>query len=564
MASGSITTLGIGSGLDLQDILDQLKEVEMVPITRKQNKQDTLQRQIDAYNSINAKLYSMKSGSLDLSLQSNYLTTPSSLTEGDVLSAGVTDGMREASYDITVNRRATYSSWQTGGFASKSDAVYAAPDSAISDPNTSAISSSQPMTIQYGSEDEYEEISLTLTAGMSLNAMVEAINTDASNKDADGDRMVFASTAKNDDGTYYIRLQASNGGDREDSQINYSGLDFVKADATIAIGLAGSDTTAYYSVAPGTSYEDLVDQINSDPDNPGVTASIIDDGSTSDPYRLTLTANSTGESNRISIQNLTMTEVTGADGASLNASVSVNGIAYQRQSNSGITDIIAGVTLNLKQEDASTTLTIRNELSSVKDSIVALVETFNELHAEILGSDSTDTTDTDEEEDTEGPLANSYTAKSIVFRLQSLLTSSVGTGGSYTSLADIGLSVNRDGSLTLDEEALDEAMEEDPDSVQALFLGNSDKGVTGLGDIINDGVSSMVSSQGIVRTEIDAAETQMDNLQDDIDAALERLDKRYEIMASEFAQLDTYISKLNSQASYLQSIIESFNKTTGD
>ena len=39
MATGSITSLGIGSGLDLQDIIDQLKEVDEAQITAKQEEQ---------------------------------------------------------------------------------------------------------------------------------------------------------------------------------------------------------------------------------------------------------------------------------------------------------------------------------------------------------------------------------------------------------------------------------------------------------------------------------------------------------------------------------------------
>jgi flagellar hook-associated protein 2 len=35
--AGTITSLGLGSGLDLQNILDQLKEVDRSAITRKEN-----------------------------------------------------------------------------------------------------------------------------------------------------------------------------------------------------------------------------------------------------------------------------------------------------------------------------------------------------------------------------------------------------------------------------------------------------------------------------------------------------------------------------------------------
>ena len=67
MATGSITTLGLGSGLDLQDMLDQLKAADQVSITRKETQVTTLEQEKNAYNSINVKLLAMKSNSLFLS-----------------------------------------------------------------------------------------------------------------------------------------------------------------------------------------------------------------------------------------------------------------------------------------------------------------------------------------------------------------------------------------------------------------------------------------------------------------------------------------------------------------
>ena len=42
MGSGSVTSLGLGSGLELQDILDQLREVDKAPIDIKEAKKQSL------------------------------------------------------------------------------------------------------------------------------------------------------------------------------------------------------------------------------------------------------------------------------------------------------------------------------------------------------------------------------------------------------------------------------------------------------------------------------------------------------------------------------------------
>jgi len=96
MATGSISSLGIGSGLDLQDILDQLKDVEKAPIRVQETKKETLQKEITAYNSVNAKLFSMKSNALSLSLESDFLKSKVTVSDEDIVSARVNDGISES------------------------------------------------------------------------------------------------------------------------------------------------------------------------------------------------------------------------------------------------------------------------------------------------------------------------------------------------------------------------------------------------------------------------------------------------------------------------------------
>jgi flagellar hook-associated protein 2 len=192
-----------------------------------------------------------------------------------------------------------------------------------------------------------------------------------------------------------------------------------------------------------------------------------------------------------------------------------------------------------------------------------MIEGVNDLISYINNGTGTDeeSADTKNEtnEETDNPLDGSRSANRIVSQLKSLLTTVLDLDTSYTSLTDIGLEISKDGTVTIDEDALDEAIASDPDAIEALFLGNTDKEITGLADIINDAVTDMVSSTGIVSTGIDEAEGKITRIDQAIEAETERLTKKYDIMAKEFAQLDTYISRLNSEASVMTSMFESFN-----
>ncbi|MCP4414394.1 MAG: flagellar cap protein, partial [Gammaproteobacteria bacterium] len=332
MAPGAITSLGLGSGLDLQNILDQLKEVDETRITVKADEKEELQSKVDAYNTVNVKLFSIKSDALNLSLGSNYLSNSVSLTDEDILSATIGDGYAEASYSVDVVQKAQRNSWQSTGVASKTDAIVAEPSSGIADPDTTGVTTqAETLSFYYGtyqgistdntiaagatdatfaingvnvgivnvladdadgslvdainfntdlhgvtasvesgiltltsadhsditvtmdagttavfggtgamSNTGQQQIDVALASGLTFSEIVDEINTSANNIDDDGNQMVTAGFALDDNDEYYIRLSATSGGNSVDSEISVSGFDWVAADTTVGIGQGDS------------------------------------------------------------------------------------------------------------------------------------------------------------------------------------------------------------------------------------------------------------------------------------------------------------------------------------
>jgi len=557
MATGSITTLGLGSGLELQNILDQLKDVDMAAIKAKETQKTQLEKKINAYNGVNAKLFTLKSDALSLSLKSNFLKTSVTVSDDTIVSAMAGDGVAGAGFELEVARKARYNSWQTVGVASRDAVIYTAPETGITNPTETLTTHSQTYDILYGAAENQKTLSVTVDAGQSLEQIADAINASTANAGEDGTPLVSASLAENN-GQYYIRLSSAGDGNSVDEQVSLTGVDFIKADTTFSIARADSDTPLYVSLAPGATYEQTVDAINSAAGNPGVTAALIDTGDSTDPFRLTLTANATGERHRIAIQNLPMTEVDGAGKDSLNAEFTVNGIAYQRPSNEAISDVIPGVTLNLKKT-GQTTVAVQRETDTAKEKILSLMNHFNDLIKLVKGEEAESETKENAEK-AENPFENDFTVKTMSRELQTLFTTETGISSAYKNLTDIGLTMDRNGSLTLDENLLDQALASDPDSVFNLFLGDDEAGVTGLGDLLNNGITDMVNASGVVTTQISDAKTRMDRLEKGIETATLQLDKRYETMAATFVRLDTYVRELNSQSAYIQSMIDSLNQ----
>ena len=144
------------------------------------------------------------------------------------------------------------------------------------------------------------------------------------------------------------------------------------------------------------------------------------------PFHLVLTANKTGEDNRISIvtplADLSFTDLQGDEGASLNASFKVDGVTYERQSNSGITDVLQGVTLHLKAT-GSTTLQITSDTSGIVDSVKGLVNAFQDAIQDVKTK-----TAYDNQQDQSGLLATSSVLRGLAGELSQLLGTRINTG----------------------------------------------------------------------------------------------------------------------------------------
>ena len=354
MATGGITSLGLGSGLDLQNILDQLREVDQAQITAKENEKIEMQDRMDAYNTVNAKLFAMKSDALNLSLASNFLSNSVSSTDEDVITATAVDGLAESSHTIEVIQKARKNSWESAAVDSKSAVMFTEPATGISEPTTdAAVSEDTTLTFYYGEDGSQEQIDVALTAGMTLADITDAVNGASGNRDTEGEPRVEASFVLAEDGSYYIRLAAASGGNTLASEITVEGFDWIAADTTVSIGQG--ENSMVLSVPPGTSYQEMANLINGAEDNPGVTAAMIDNGDADNPYQLTLVSDDTGEASRLTLTHLDgLTEVTGAGAESLNAEFTINGITYARQANSGISDVIDGVTFDLNNTGEAT------------------------------------------------------------------------------------------------------------------------------------------------------------------------------------------------------------------
>jgi len=187
-------------------------------------------------------------------------------------------------------------------------------------------------------------------------------------------------------------------------------------------------------------------------------------------FQLVLTAKDTGVDNGFTINGLagwtgTFTQVQAATDAEILIG-GTNPLTVTRSSNT-ISDVIEGVTLNLKAETATAvTITTSRDVEKAVTAVKALVDAANEALAVIKDL----TLASPDSPDESGPLVGDSTARSLSQRLLGSVSQIVaGLSGDYTSPSSVGVSLTRDGEFTLDESKLRAALTDDFDAVSSVF-----------------------------------------------------------------------------------------------
>jgi flagellar hook-associated protein 2 len=227
----------------------------------------------------------------------------------------------------------------------------------------------------------------------------------------------------------------------------------VGSNAPVTITVNGSNDTL----------NTLASYINSQ--NYGVTASVITD---SNGARLSLVSSTSGAAGDLAISGnttgLSFTKaVTGA-----NASLTVDGVPINSASNT-VTGVIPGVTLNLTGTSTSAvTLTLNPDISQATTAINNFVSAYNAV-VQAVNAQYTVTPGASQQ-----PPLLSDSSLSLV---QSMLASDVNytlTGNNgITSLASLGITVNNDGTLSVDNGTLTSALNNNFSAVQAFFQQTS-------------------------------------------------------------------------------------------
>jgi len=321
---------------------------------------------------------------------------------------------------------------------------------------------------------------------------------------------------------------------------------------TFKVGESGTEYTV--DVDADMTLEEFKNAINSlDAD---VTAAILNEGTGETPYRLILSTEETGADQKIIVTRDDTNLGFPVNDTSLSSDlhiqkpqdvrIEIGTLSVYRSSNT-VTDLIPGVTLFLQKADPTKTVTVTvdQDLETVRSKIEDLIEAYNDVVNFVNARSKYDTKNHKGD-----PLWGESTVRSLLRRLGQVVSSRVeGLPEDMRSLAQIGVSTQKDGTLSLDTAKLQKALEDNLDSVMDLFLkGASSSGVAEQFYQLAYGATRTGDGEISVRT--DGLQNQIRSLDSKIrdqEAYLERYETR---LQAQFAALESLLASFQSQDQY--------------
>lgn len=465
----AITSLGIGSGADLNSLVTQLVAVERAPLTQMRSAASGLQTQVSSYGKVSSLLSGLQTAAEKLN--SAALWSQSAARSSDEAAVGVVGGSGAAAgnYNVSVSKLAT---------------------------------------------------SQTVVTATALGNATAAVGS----------------------GTLTLEV-----GEWESEPMQF-------------VPHVGRDPTTI-NVEPDDTLSTLRDKINAS--GGGVTAALVTD---STGVRLSLRSTESGKENgfrmQVSDNDGTATDNSGLSRfaydpanntagtelklAGANAQAVVNGIPVSSATNE-LSGVVEGVTFKLRKENfGSAEVSVSGDTDNVKKAIQAFADSYNELAKNIAEQTRFDPTSRQG-----GPLQGDSAVGSIQRQLRSLINSPSGASSTYARLSDVGLQLQRDGTLSVNSTKLDKALANTGELKKAF--SNLDAG----GNSANSGFSrryaelatQVLGTDGTLTTRTQSLQKMLSQNSEAQSRLNDRVDRFQQRLVQQYTALDGTLSRLNALSS---------------
>jgi flagellar hook-associated protein 2 len=312
----------------------------------------------------------------------------------------------------------------------------------------------------------------------------------------------------------------------------------------------GSSTPATITIDnTNNTLDGLAQAINNA--NIGVSATVINDANGA---RLAITSNTSGAPG-----DLTITPSAGAPSftkavTGVNAALTVNGIPISSTTNT-VTGAISGVTLNLTSPNPNESVNLNTgpDVTQQEDAINNFVSAYNTVIGD-LNTQFSVSSATNEP----GPLQADSTLALAQSQMLGALSFSMTGNGNINSLADLGISMNDDGTLSVDSSTLSAALQNNPAAVQSFFQAGNAGGfgnnlytqVNAIADPVSGSlaqdINGLASSQTDITQQISDFQAQLNDTQQQLTTEYDQVDVTLQELPLLLNQVNQQLTSLGS------------------
>lgn len=499
----AISSVGIGSGLDVESIITQMVALEKQPIKTLEVKAETINSKISTYGQIKSLVDTLNSAVRDLTLDSGFGSVKINSSNSSAVSASMTGLAAQGSYNVKVDQLA-----QSQTSASIKLAAGAKMDAAgtmrfvLGNPGKAGV--------------ELKTVDLAITATDTLESIVTKINGNA-----DLSKSVVASVITDSTGKQQLMVRS-----RE------TGLD------------------NQFSMSMGTVVTQAeADAWAGDPALKPVVGSIKPSDATGSNFA------ALGASGGITVAQ-----------EAKNAEITLNGVALESNTNT-FKDIIPGLSMSVSAVGTSLlSITQDKDATQEKiQKFVDAYNAVNDLLTKTTASTRTADGKSDDAalKDGKGLLQGDSSTVSLQNSLRMLTQGIAGNAtGKFNRLSDIGIQMQQGGALKVDTTKLTEALG-DMDSVKSMFSAKSDALGNGGGMAVNfkTFTDSLLAWEGALNNKTDSLEDQLKRNTSEIDKVEKRAETVEERLRKQYTALDVKMASLSSLDSYISQMVTSWNKS---
>lgn len=301
--------------------------------------------------------------------------------------------------------------------------------------------------------------------------------------------------------------------------------------------------------------------------NAGVTATILSDAS---GERLLLRGKNTGvaggftlsvadadgnDADALGLSRLVVGSTTTT--AAVDAAATVNGISVSSSTNA-FANAVSGVTFNaLQVTTAPVEIAVSKNTTDVQKNIDAFVAAYNAIN-DVLN----EATKYDAATKGAGLLQGDSTALTLQNSLRNAVQS-VTTGSSvFTRLADVGITQQRGGNLSIDSAKLAAGLA-NTEELKNMFRSTGGGAADGIAVKIKSVTSSLLGSTGFFKTKDESLKLALTQNAKNQAQLNERVSKFEANLNARYSALDKKMSSLNATSAYVNQQVMTWNKNTG-